>query len=269
VSVRVIGDGLTVTAYQPINPTRRVEAVLNRVGVYVFWNLPGLRAFENGSGNADFWQNLPPQQPFVIEVEDTKQRFQPFTLLVNLPIRNLFPWECVPEASPLASPVTLVPLYSSPNRSVPAGMAVIRAQLWDAEHNRPAAWAVLEARVTDGPGRLGVADKQGRATVIFPYPEPLLLDIFSPLGSPPGGSQRSLFGQTWPVQLKAFYQPDDPAPSIPNLCQALAQMPATLWRSLSPAMPLAEANLKFGQELILRSEAESFMYITPAGSPPA
>src|SRR2546428_6671092 len=76
----IIADGLRVTAYPLSNPARRVQGFPNRSGVYVLQNLPGMRDIEHGAGDAEFWTNLPPRRPFVVEVVDNSRRFQPFQL---------------------------------------------------------------------------------------------------------------------------------------------------------------------------------------------
>jgi hypothetical protein len=255
---------LVVVAYPVAQPTKRVDAVVNHTGVYIWRKLPGMHTFESGAGDATFWASLPPRQPYVIEVVDSERRFLPFILPVDLPLQGLLPWECEAGASPL-EPLTSVPLFSSPNRAVPGGMAVVRAHLWDADQNRPAAWAVLEVRLPDNRIVRGLADDQGRVTVIFAYPEPQLSTGASPPGSPLNSGRRPLAEQTWTLQLNGFYAALDPTPPIPDLCQALTQGAATLYAGLSPATPLLEATLAFGKELVLKSGFASNLFITPAG----
>jgi len=148
VSGSIIADGLSVTTYPASNPARRVPGFPNRSGTYVMQNLPGLRDFENGAGDAEFWDNLDPlsRLPFVIEVVDYTRRFQPFLFSADLPVRGLFTLECVSGSPPdKARPV--VPLYSAPSRAVPGGMAVLRSSLWNPLVDAPAAWAMLEGRI--------------------------------------------------------------------------------------------------------------------------
>src|SRR5437667_2244451 len=173
----IIADGLRVTAYPLSKPTRKVPSFPNRSGIYVLQNLPGMRDIENGAGDAEFWANLPPKRPFVVEVVDHDRRFQPFLLSVDLPVKDIFTLECAlgSPPSPPDTGLSMVPLYSAPARPVPGAMGILRASLWDPLTGTPAAWAMLEAYVG---GRSpvhahGFADEKGRIALIFPYPEPI------------------------------------------------------------------------------------------------
>ena len=266
VSGEVVGEGLYVTAYPQNNPALRVQAVVNSVGIYTLRNVPGLRNFEHGAGDADFWRTLPPKRSFIVEVVDTERRFQPFRFPVDLPERGIFPWQCGgTPPSPDAAP-EMVPLFSAPTRPVPGGMAVIRAQLWDPLAQTYAVGAVLEAKAANRPPVRGFADALGRVVLIFPYPEPVDFVLGSPSLTHPNVS---LAKQTWPVQFQAAYAPSHPVPLIPDLCTILMQPPAQLWEDMAHTKPFSGATLHFGQELVVHSAdaARSVLFITPAGSP--
>ena len=283
VSGRVIGDGLLVTAYPETRPYRRLQAVSNPSGIYSLHHLPGLREIENGAGDAAFWDNHPPRSPFIVEVVDSARRFQPFLLLLALPVRGVLDWQGFMGESPPGTPTAGpggVPLYSTASRTVPAAMAVIRADLWDPQagpshQGGPAAWAVLEAHVLGGHTVRGIADEQGRVALIFAYPEPVTNGLnsppdSSPLSPPEGGM--SLREQAWPITLQVAYERRHPIPPILPLLEILAQLPAQLWDDF-PRMELTQVTLRFGQELVLKSSnvegrARSELWITPAGSPP-
>ena len=257
-----VGEGLTVSAYPSGDPSRRVEAISNRLGIYLLQNLPGLRELEFSRGDADYW-SMVPKKPFVIAVTDPHGRFQPFTFHADLPFRDVLTSPCVAVSSPpdLAD-VPGIPLYSAVTRPVPSGTAVIYAQLWDSSNDRPASWAVVEALFDHHFLARGFADREGRLALVFPYPEPSD-SASSPPSSPPLGNAPSLLEQTWPVELHAFYKPQQPIPEIPDLCQTLNQSPATLLSTLSPAFPLTEVILHYGQELVVRSESQSIVWIVP------
>jgi hypothetical protein len=268
VSGRAVSEGLTVRAHPQGNPSRLTSAFANRSGVHVLQHVLGLQEIERGTGDEDFWENLPPgQRLFVIEVTDNEGRFQPFAFTVNLPVRGLFAWEDRPIGSPLAPATQAVPLFSAPTRSPPGGMAVIRAELRDIQANAPASWALLEARMEGQRPVRGLADQQGRIVLIFPYPEPLHASMTSPLGSPPGGGRQSLLKQSWLIHFQAFYSPDKASPRIPELGHVLHQAPAAILFSLSPLTSLTEVSLQFGRELILRSQSQSVLFLMQAGSP--
>jgi hypothetical protein len=261
-----ITDGLSVTAYPFDNSARRSALTPNRSGVHVLHHAPGLEAFTFGAGDEPFWENLPPVRRFVIEVTDTQRRFHPAAFIAALPIRGLFGWDD-PSTSPRSTFQPLVPLYSALSRSVPQGMAVMRTELWDARNDGPAAWAVVETQIErQGPLR-AVADERGRVAAIFPYPEPVLGSVASPLRSPPGDGSRPLTEQTWPVQFRVFYSPRIPASRFLPLDDVLSQAPATVLASLSPPLPLPELRLAFGKELIVKSQLRSELLVIPAGSP--
>jgi hypothetical protein len=274
----VVGDGLTVTAYPEGQGFRRTSAFTTPGGVYGFAGLPGLHAAETGAGDDaywTFWTNPAQAQRFVVEVSDPAGRYQPFSLTTDLPRRGLYTWDCTGLASPLASPVApgppAVPLFSAPGRAVPAGMAVVRAELWDVVAGAPAAWAVLEVTPLGQPPAQGIADAAGRVAVLFPYPEPAMPPVA--LGSPLGGSAGSLAQQQWTVALRAAYTPRPPS-STPDLCATLSQPAAFLWADTARSQPRTEAQLFFGQELVVRTKDSATgarlptLYVTTAASPP-
>lgn len=287
----LVGDGLVVWAYPVGKPTTRRRAIANRKGVYVLHHGYGLTRREQGDGSRAYWDNPdPPNKDFVIEVTDEQRRFQPFQFTASLPVEGIFKWDGA-MASPLAERST-IPLFSSPVRSVPSGMAVLRADLWDTAIDGPAAWAMIE--VFTG-GKLigsGIADEAGRIAVIFPYPAPLTFAPASPPGSPPGSppvaTSPPLTDQVWSLEIRALYTPDRPlvsppvffdtAQDLPDLKFTLSQPPATLWADAEQTEILEETNLRFGRELILKSRPssgsppaatrDSVLFITPAVSPP-
>jgi len=280
-----VGGGLTVTVYPANNSARRVEAFVNRSGTYVLHHAPGLREFEHGAGDDEFWNNLPPPQTFVVEVVDQERRFQPFLFEAELPApRGLFNWLSPFEPSPPAG-ARSVPLYSAPARALSSGMAVIRADLWNAQAGAPAAWAVVEARLNGQLQARGLSDERGSVALIFPYPKPTDSPLASPVASPPVNKNVPLLEQTWELTFNAGYAPQPDAAAtrlapLPDLRATLDQLNAphaVLWTDFAGQEELAGATLKYGQELILKSQdsitvsppaPQSVLFITPAGSPP-
>lgn len=282
---RVVGDGLVVTAYPPDSPLRRTEAVVNRSGVYVLNGLPGLREVEFGNGDDDFWNAPPGRAIFKIEVVDTFRRFQPFLMTIEAPVKGIVgSAEAGGDSPPGASPG--IPLYSTASRSVPAAMAVLRADLreWKTggdHEGEPARWALVEARMA---GRLvarGIADDRGSVALLFAYPAPVTHPLGSPpVISPPGAEGPALRDQQWTIELSASFDklsPEPPAPgspALPELTEVLAQSPATLWADTERSEILTETVLGFGRELIVRSvdrlsnRSRSVLLISAAGSPP-
>jgi hypothetical protein len=286
----LVGDGLSVWAYQVGRPSAKRSAVANRKGIYVLHHGYGLLEQERGDGTASFWENVQTKD-FVIEVSDELRRFQSFQFIVGLPAKGIFKWDGSLD-SPLSDRTT-VPLFSSATRSVPSGMAVIRADLWDTSIDGPAAWAVMEAFTAGKLIGRGMADEDGRLALVFPYPAPLSFAPASPPGSPPGSppvaTSPPLTEQVWPLELRAFYTPERPllsppdfiedaGPTLPDLRFTLSQPAATMWADAEQTEILQETNLRFGRELILKSTTssssplshtrESVLFITPAVSPP-
>lgn len=285
VTGRVIGDGLAVTAYPPNSPLRRIEASVNRSGVYVLSGLPGLSKVEFGNGNDAFWSAPPARATFKIEVVDTWRRFLPFLLTFELPIQHIVTSADAAGVSPPASSPG-ISLFSTASRSVPASMAVLRAELreWKTggdHEGEPARWAVVEARMA---GRLiarGVADEKGSVALLFAYPAPVTHPLGSPPAiSPPGAEGPALRDQQWPIELWASFDrlnPSPPfpgAPALPELTDVLAQSPATLWADTERHDVLTETVLSFGREAVVRSfdqaanKATSILFVSAAGSPP-
>lgn len=264
VAREVVSEGLVVTVYPLGNPRRRSRAIPNRSGVFVAQNLSGLRSIEYGKGDAEFWVGATTSSsPFVVEVVDQKGRFLPFQFAVDLPVRGSLPWAAdVADSPPSALPT--LPLYSTPARAVPAGMAVLRADLRDWIADRPAAWAVVEARPEGQPPVRGIAGKDGRIALVFSYPEPLSGPLGSPPGSPPLGERKSLLEQKWAVMLQAWYSASVMVPNRLDLSSVFTQQPATLLATVSPETVLNSATLEFGKDLIVKTETQSELLIQAA-----
>ena len=278
-----VADGLLVEAYSKAAASRRrrVEdeisgrrrAFINRSGVHVLMELPGLRRFENGEVEEDVREASPPGAGlFMIEVEDISRRYLPFSFETQLPFKGLFVWDenPLPFESPLAPEVPDgLPLFSAPTRSTPAGMAVIRAELWDETAGTPAAYALLEARFKGTLLGRGMADKVGRLALIFPYPPPAKL----PQTSPPSGSGSipPLTQQEWAIELTARYGPLASPPvfeqKFPDLYTILSQQTARLWQDAARTEELTTAMLKFGRECFVRTEVASPLTSPLEGAP--
>ncbi len=254
-----IRQGLDVIAYPAINPALKTAPIVTLSGVYAFIHLPGLRDFENGSGDDAFWKNLPAARPLIIQVTDQQKRFQEFQFTADVPARGIYTLECA--SSPLSPPdfdLTGIPLFSSPARQAPGGMAVLHASLRDMAADVPAAYARLEAELDGRILARAFADRQGRLTMILPYPEPPFVSIGSPLGG-----RRPLSRQSWTVNLHAYYSPQARVPDIPDLCMLFNQRAADMVQSLSPFTSLTQTTLEFGQEGIVKTQSQPVLSIAP------
>jgi hypothetical protein len=227
---RAVGDGLEL---RELRTGRRATA--NPSHVFVFHDLP--------SGHRTF------------EVRDRDRRFVAFSFTADVPQRGLFAPSCVPTTSPPAADVS-IPLFSAPSRPTPPGLAVVRADLWDAEAGAPAAGAVLEVTGVGPSPVSGIADARGRVVVLCPYPEPRWQGT-----SPPAGSS-ALSKQTWTVEAAVRYSPTSTRQPL-DLCEALTQPAATLLAGDSPLEVLGPQTLGFGRELVLRSTGRSVLLVVP------
>jgi hypothetical protein len=271
---RLLKRGSRLGAFPALPAVQQVIATPNHSGIYVFRSLPGLRDAEQGTGDDQFWAGPlgATKHAFVVGVDDSLGRFLPFAFEVQLPCRGLFNLDCdlgLASDSPVSPPVSALaraPLFSTPSRPVPAGMAVVRADLWDVQRAIPAAWAMLRFAVNDPiRGTLnarGLADDRGCLLALFRYPEP---NESYPLSPPYTGSP--LATQGWEVEIEAHYTRVGPQSAFVDLCSALGQQAgpaATLMETASPPVPLTRATLAFDQELILKSadSLESRLFVT-------
>lgn len=286
-----VGDGFSVWAYPSTQPHARRPLIPNRKGVYVLHHAPGLRELENGRGDDEFWSNLSASREFVVEVRDQQDRFLPFQFTAALPARGIYQWNDSTVGSPPTG-MAGIPVYSSPARIAPAGIAVVRADLWDPLRDGQgagAASAVIELHDDHQLVARGIADQQGRIAILFPYPAPRSFSPASPpaspFGSPPVATGPPLTEQMWTLQVRAFYARANQSLSIsrdkdalPDLRSVLSQPEAVVWADESRTEPLEETAVQYGQSLILKSRPASMsppaktqgsvLFITPAGSPP-
>ena len=241
----VVGEGLAVSAYPQGQPSSRRPSVVNRSGIHVFMDLPGLRDLEFGAGDTAWWQGLIGRKHYTVEVRDEQHRFLPLSFQVDLPHQGLVQFNSRP----------FVPLFSAPARQVASTLAVVRAELWDTQAQAPAAWALVQATLPGGGQVRGVADEEGRLALFFQYPAP----VDSPTGPPPPLGSPPLLEQKWTLQLRAFHAHRAPEPELPDLRDTLRQQdsaPARLWPNLLGPQELLEPTLLYGRELVVRTEGE-------------
>lgn len=267
----VVRSGLRVSAREVGSP-RPLTAFQNGSGAWIVGGLrlrrpraefPSEDAFREsdefrwGDGSTGFWTRWStPVTTLELHVADGEARFLPYRFRSGAPQKGFARRTCG------EGPVDAMPLYSAPTRAVPAGMAVVRAQLvepaWPSPptERRPAAWAYVEVLIGGRVAGASYCDDQGRVAVIFPWPTP----IDSSLLSPPGGSgANALINQRWRVRLRACFD-RLPAATPPDLCEVLAQREVTLLDA-APDLELGERDLEYGRELVVRS--------ADTGSPPS
>jgi hypothetical protein len=265
VGLDLVRAGLEVVAWPELQPSLRRRAVANTSGVWVFASLPGMRAFEAGRGDDDYWQRVGTDTDlefgarrwFMVEIRDLLSRFSPLRLRLRLPIRAIYTWP-PPELAASAPPQPdllfpgALPLFSAASRPI-TGRATLRAELEHEASGRPAGGALVE--VLSGSTLLGrgLSDPQGRVLVAFPYPEPEPLmegSVSSPVYPP-------LSSLTWELSIHVRWRDpgadveENPPPSV--LTHVFEQPTVTALESRTPPRELATAILHHAKELVLRS----------------
>ena len=118
---RPVGEGLLVSAW-PLPAARPVtRAFRTRSGVYAFQRLPGLGPVErpSASDNAPSAASPPGGRPFVVEVVDTRRRFLPAAVEIELPLPYRGVFLAQGPGAPASRPVLRRASSSSRRRSVP------------------------------------------------------------------------------------------------------------------------------------------------------
>ncbi len=250
---RQISDGLTITA-TPMDERGKVTlAQRTASGIYAFYGLPGLRNIEYPSDVTNFESSPPFTRRFIVRVVDNHHRFLDTVFGVNLPYFGIYPTD----------PSNSLPgfyLFSAPTRPSIPNLAVVRAQIIeksDSATNKPAAYAALEIEDPNNRVWYGIADEYGSLAVHFPYPT---------FTSPPPSSPPVAEGnQQWEITIRIRYAPEKltilPGSSIPDLYSILDQPQGMIWPTTSASVESLSATLNFGEELILRTDAQSELWV--------
>jgi hypothetical protein len=249
----IISEGLVVSMWGLNGSTKRQEAVVNHTGVFVVRGLRGLHEAETGKGDKDYWDHVLTKS-YGLEMTDHRRRFLPYWFEADAPTRGFVGLTC---GSPPPDTEAGLPLYSAPSRSVAGHYAAVRADLWDVQHDCPAAWAYAELTAKNVLICKGMADGKGKLGMFFAYPE--VEDQFpgSPLQT--GVAPRN---QSWDVHLTIRYRFKEPVPDIPNLCgDVLGQPQVQVWQQRGPNVELTTVTLRIGQELILKTMGKSELLI--------
>ena len=258
-----VQDGLLVQARSKRGQV--VDAVQNRSGVWHFPRIPGINSFDVGQALLDGTSLAKFSRSVLVRVVDSARRFQTIEFEAAVPVEaGLFDWPHSPITTDDGSPLGTgpVPLFSRSSRPAPSGHLSIRAELWDVDANRAAAWALLEVSVAGpwGPLRFfGLADEGGAATVFLPVP-------FVPVD----GVRMPAAARSWEVGVRVAYAPSvveaplgpsDGVAEPPRFDAILAQYhapDAQIFVSRSPDVVLASSPwrepLRLIEPLILRTE---------------
>lgn len=252
-----IVDGLEISLTLVSRPALTLNLISNRGSAWIAPTLPG-RTQADLAATQD-WSTL--LRTYRIEVTDRLGRFLPLALNAQLPVRGLYEWpgwSALPqpplaplmdgESPPNVSPKR-IPLFSAPGRMVAGPLADLRCQLVDAATGGPAAWALVTARYDGVVRGIGMADAEGRATLLFPYPERPRPQLPT---SPP-----AITDFRWSMEIAAYYDPPPgPPPEVPDLATVMAQLnqPCDLFASTSsPPELLGSQLLSFGRPLVMRT----------------
>lgn len=270
VTDKQVRNDMLVSAYPSHSPHARTYAFKTRSDIFTFAHLPGMRAVE--FGYADESASPAVKQTFIVEIQDRLYRYISAALRIELPL----PYNGVfPSDEPVGSPGTPprgIYLYSSPARSVPNWMAAIRGELKINSSKQPAAYAFLRVSSLAGEEWYGIADEEGKYTIMLPYPN--LPAGFS--GSPESPGHKPLFDQTWEFDLEVFYSPDTvenlPGSSIPSYLSILSQNPASIWVAPEdeggPAVSSMQILLEYNKTVNPRTAGDTSLLINPAASSP-
>ncbi len=272
-----IGEALHVRAWPEDANQPVVHAHRTRSNIYAFDSLPGMRALEFGPSRAGTptrageVQSPPANRGFVVEVTDLKRRYLDVGFRVNLPL----PYRGVFLLNGSLSPPQISPkgfhLYSAPTRTLPPATTVIRGEFEDQWTGRPAPNAVLRITAEDDSIWYALADQRGRFAAILPYPT--LIDGLA--SSPPAGG-RTLSAHTWQLLVEVLYEPhhvaDLPGTALKDYPSVLTQSTANIWSRLpehggSPRPDLT-TQIRFGEELTLRTDGLAALRVSPSSSPP-
>jgi hypothetical protein len=270
-----ITHGLVVFVQPRESDSGPIRLSSNPSGVFGFHDMPGLRDLEYPAEVEPAAGSPPTALPFVVMVADPLGRFLPAVFGIEIPALVTSP--PLSDLDPDPAPMLDAFLFTAPTRPVTAGLAAIRADLFDRDADTPAAHA--RVRVTLGDRlRIGVADERGRLLVLVPWP---LLERLR-LGSPPGLGQPPTTEQVFPLSFEAWYQPDLPRPFaseavlpapwtvLPGLKGILEHADrAAIWPSpAGPPVVTLTSDLAYERGLVLRTVSVSELWISRGASPP-
>jgi hypothetical protein len=270
VTGKCVSDGLIVTAYRAHRPDWIMMATANHSSVFVFHALSALSEPGSKSGR----ESSPPAAPLqvwglIVTVRDQLGQFQPFKFSITEPTRGLFDWTSMDFSlidSPVAAlegrPVLAVPLFSTAARHIPAGLAVVRADLRQVlpsdENGLKASWAVMDVLYKGKTVGRGVADSEGRVAVVLPYPPPAISSTVS--GSPT--PTLPLWQQSWTIAIEVHFQTSDPEVKFPDLAEVLASPKVTPQDPCGLDGLPGVLSLVYGQDTIVSSLGKSELFFT-------
>lgn len=232
-----VSEGLLVSARPAAGGSAPIPATRSGAGLYFWPRLPGWPERQPGPG-----------REWLVAVSDRTGRFLPVALRLPVPDTArgwLFSQPRGPDGTPRR--VSLLP---APTRPAPQGFASLRGQLWDADAGAPAAHALV-CITQNGSTWYAVADERGAFAALFPYP----------VVRPPLRASAPPAPPAWTFRLSVRYA--GLAPPVVDWRAVADQPPAAL---LPEGAAAREVLLRFGQELIVRSEGMSVLLIRPGAA---
>lgn len=264
-----VRDGLKVSLYPTANTRKKILAFRTRSDVYAFASIPGMIAHETQT--ASEISSPESTQSFIVEVQDTQQRFSAAAFVVDLPL----PYEGIflvddNMASPAVTPRGFN-LYSSPNRIAAPQFTFLRGDLIDRNTGNAAAYAVVRVENEEGFSWYGIADAEGKFAVMLPYP--LLHIAFG--NSPPTSDGIRLSERTWGVTVTVLYEPLNltqlAGSELPEYSSILSQGQAFLYAELPEINPVElselHTELVYGRDVVIATAGFSELYVSASGSP--
>ncbi len=272
-----VGEALHVRAWPEDAQQPIVQASRTRSNIYAFGRLPGMRTLESGPPRAGTptrageTESPPANRSFVVEVSDIKRRYLDVGFRVDLPL----PYRGVFLLNGSLSPPQVSPkgfhLYSAPTRTLPPATTVIRGELEDQWTGGAAANAVIRITAEDESIWYALADQHGHFAAVLPYPT-----LIDGLGASPPADGRTLSSHSWQLLVEVLYEPAHvdglPGTELKDYPSVLTQSAANVWSRLpehggSPRPDLT-TQIRFGEELTLRTDGLAALRVSPASSPP-
>lgn len=244
-----VTDGLLVTAYRTVGSSSPIQAVRSPSGIYSFHGLPGLHDWEYPLNDVESESSPPIVLRFIVKVEDLKRRFIDTAAIIQAPRPGdrLFVW---PSASPGQADDGFR-LFSAPTRPRNSRLATVRANLWEVDRDKAAAFAVLRVEI-EGITWTGIADEKGTIAVMFPYP-----NTMRSLAVSPPSSRIPVHEQSWNFTASVFYGGTDMSylrgAELPSLGHLLSQTPTGFHQPGSNSLPELSGTLTMGRETVLRT----------------
>jgi len=213
-----VDQGLSVTVFQEDRYAQRAASVVNARGVHVWHRLPFSKLSPFGSGDAKYWTDHPPREPYLIEVKDGLRRYLDCRMVVTTPVRGLFVPQSVKTLRHPAPPFRAfalgdalrVPLFPRPGRPPRSGFARVFGRLSQQDPTRSTAHACVELSLGDRILVLALCDESGCFELSFAYPTP----------------GRLVAGQapSWTFELRVRLSKNSDPAALPELSSALAQL---------------------------------------------